>query len=57
MASEVVVVEVQMVLMPPGHVQVQLIHVCNICSTHPEEDASVYMYYFQHLVKAVDHIQ
>ena len=28
--GEVVVVEVQMVLMPPGHVQVQLIHVCSI---------------------------
>ena len=51
--GKVVVVEVRMVLMPPGPVQVQLIH---ICSTLLEVMASIYMCYFQDLVEAVDHI-
>ena len=41
--GEVVVVEVRMVLMPPGRVQVQLIHVC---STLLKVMASIYMCYF-----------
>ena len=42
-----------MVLMPPGRVQVQLIHVC---STSLEAMSYIYICYFQDLVEAVDHI-
>jgi hypothetical protein len=51
--GEVVVVEVRMVLMLPGRVQVQLIHVCLLFS---ERWHLFTMCQFQDLVEAVDHV-
>jgi len=41
-----------MVLMRPGHVKVQLVHVCSILS----DSQILMMYLFQDIIEAVDHI-